>query len=94
MGPVQHVNAQIVAPVYFVRTNRSLVGQVGVNNAVRGRNACERKKCQQGRKIHSVMGDGSCLFRAIAFSLLKDEDQHYVIRSSIVRLTMRFSLIT
>ncbi len=39
MGPVQHVNAQIVVPVYFVRTNRSLVGQVDVNNAVRGRNA-------------------------------------------------------
>ncbi len=40
----------------------------------------------QGRKIHPVMGDGSCLFRALAFAVLKDEDQHSVIRSSIVRL--------
>ena len=40
----------------------------------------------QGRKIHRVMGDGNCLFRALAFALLKDKEQHFVVRSSIVRL--------
>lgn len=39
-----------------------------------------------GRKLHHVIGDGSCLFRALAFALLGEENHGYFIRSEIVRL--------
>lgn len=39
-----------------------------------------------GRKIHSIKGDGNCLFRALAYAILGDEDYHLVIRTGIVRL--------
>lgn len=39
-----------------------------------------------GRKLHRVIGDGSCLFRALTFALLGDEKHNYLIRSEIVRL--------
>ena len=43
-----------------------------------------------GRKIHPVVGDGNCLFRALAFALLGEEDHHLLNRSSITRLMKTF----
>lgn len=39
-----------------------------------------------GRKLHFVIGDGSCLFRVLSFAVLGDEGHDYLIRSTIVRL--------
>ena len=39
-----------------------------------------------GRKIHPIIGDGNCLFRAISYAILNTEDHHFMVRSHIVRL--------
>lgn len=41
---------------------------------------------QSGRLIHPIKGDGNCLFRALAYQLLGDEDEHFCVRSYLVRL--------
>ena len=41
---------------------------------------------QSGRLIHQIKGDGNCLFRALAFHLLGDEDEHFCVCSYLVRL--------
>ena len=41
--------------------------------------------CQCGRKIATIKGDGSCLFRSFAFQLLGNQEEHFNVRSLIVR---------
>jgi len=38
---------------------------------------------QQGRRIESVMGDGNCLFRSLAFIVHKNQDMHMNTREDI-----------
>ena len=39
-----------------------------------------------GHKLHSIAGDGNCIYRTISYAFLGTEDHHLIIRSSIVRL--------
>lgn len=40
---------------------------------------------QCGRQVHSILGDGNCMFRALAFHVLGDEADHIIMRSFLVR---------
>lgn len=39
---------------------------------------------KQARKLHAVMGDGNCLFRALSHQLTGDEQSHITLRKIIV----------
>ena len=39
-----------------------------------------------GRKMHPIVGDGNCLFRAISYALLRTEDHHRIVRTNVVQL--------
>lgn len=38
------------------------------------------------RKVHKIIGDGNCFFRAIAYQLLASQEHHLLIRTLIVEL--------
>ena len=40
---------------------------------------------QSGKKIQPVKGDGNCLFRSFSLHLLGNQDEHFKVRSMIVR---------
>ena len=46
---------------------------------------------QSGRRISSIKGDGNCLFRALAFHILGDEELYYPVRSFLVRFESKNS---
>lgn len=39
---------------------------------------------KQARKLHAVIGDGNCLFRALSHQLTGDEQSHITLRKIIV----------
>ncbi len=39
---------------------------------------------QSNRKVHSILGDGSCLFRSISYQLFHTQIHHFKVRSNLV----------
>lgn len=39
---------------------------------------------RQGRKLHSIQGDGNCFFRALSYIMDKTEDHHASVRGTLV----------
>jgi len=48
-----------------------------------------------GRKIHSIKGDGNCLFRSLSHQFLNTQDEHLFMRTTLVRfVNLNQSLFT